>query len=65
MATQFITDSKGKKIAVILPIEDYNKMIEDLEDIDDVRLYDEVKQLNEPSIPIEEAFTLIESKRKS
>ncbi|MBK6373836.1 MAG: hypothetical protein IPO45_11845 [Saprospiraceae bacterium] len=65
MATQFITDSKGKKIAVILPIEDYNKMIEDLEDIDDVRLYDEVKQLNEPSIPIEEAFKLIESKRKS
>lgn len=40
-------------------------MIEDLEDIDDVRLYDEVKQLNEPSIPIEEAFKLIESKRKS
>ncbi len=65
MATQFITDSKGKKIAVILPIEDYNKMIEDLEDIDDVRLYDEVKQLNEPSIPIEEAFKLIESKPKS
>jgi hypothetical protein len=65
MATQFITDSKGKKIAVILPIEDYKKMIEDLEDIDDVRLYDEVKQLNEPSIPIEEAFKLIESKRKS
>lgn len=65
MATQFITDSKGKKIAVILPIEDYNKMNEDLEDIDDVRLYDEVKQLNEPSIPIEEAFKLIESKRKS
>ena len=65
MATQFITDSKGKKIAVILPIEDYNKMIEDLEDIDDVRLYDEVKQLNESSIPIEEAFKLIESKRKS
>ena len=65
MATQFITDSKGKKIAVILPIEDYNKMIEYLEDIDDVRLYDEVKQLNEPSIPIEEAFKLIESKRKS
>ena len=65
MATQFITDSKGKKIAVILPIEDYNKMIEDLEDIDDLGLYDEVKQLNEPSIPIEEAFKLIESKRKS
>ena len=65
MATQFITNNKGKKIAVILPIEDYNKMIEDLEDIDDVRLYDEVKQLNEPSIPIEEAFKLIESKRKS
>ena len=42
--TQFITDSKGKKLAVILPINDYEKIIEQLEDIEDVRLYDEAKK---------------------
>ncbi len=64
MTTQFITDKDGKKIAVILPIKDYNKMIEDLEDIEDVRLFDEAHQLNEPSIPIDKAFESIESERR-
>ena len=43
METQFLTDKKGKKTAVLLPIEKYNKMIEKLEDLEDVRLYDEAK----------------------
>ena len=44
MKTQFVTDDHGKKVAVILPIKDYQKMIEELEDIEDVRLYDEAKK---------------------
>lgn len=65
METQFLTDKKGKKTAVLLPIKKYNKMIEKLEDLEDVRLYDEAKSLNEPSVSIEEAFKIIEAKRKS
>jgi len=38
-------------------------MIEDLEDLEDIRLYDEAKADTEPSIPIEEAFNSIEAKR--
>lgn len=44
METQFLTDKKGKKTAVLLPIEKYNKMIEQLEDAHDVKLYDEAKK---------------------
>lgn len=44
MKTQFVTDDHGKKLAVILPIEDYEKMIEELEDLKDIRLYDEAKK---------------------
>jgi PHD/YefM family antitoxin component YafN of YafNO toxin-antitoxin module len=44
MKTQFVTDDHGKKLAVILPIEDYEKMVEELEDLEDVRLYDEAKK---------------------
>ena len=44
MKTQFVTDNYGKKVAIILPIKDYKKMIEELEDIEDVRLYDEAKK---------------------
>ena len=44
METQFLTDEKGKRTAVVMPIEKYNKLIEKLEDLEDVRLYDEAKR---------------------
>ena len=53
---QYITDHLGEKIAVVIPIDAFNDLIEELEDLEDVRLYDEAKADNEPSIPIDEAF---------
>jgi hypothetical protein len=32
-AVQFLTDKKGKKTAVVLPIEDCEKLREDLDDL--------------------------------
>lgn len=61
---QYITDDTGKKISVVLPIEEYHTILEELEELVDIRLYDEVKSSDEPSIPIDEAFKMIEAKRK-
>lgn len=36
---------------------------EELDELEDIRLYDEVKLLNEPSIPIEDAFKILDEKR--
>jgi hypothetical protein len=44
METQFLTDEKGKRTAVVMPIEKYNKLMEYLDDLEDVRLYDEAKR---------------------
>ena len=44
METQFLTDEKGNRTAVLLAIKKYNKLIEKLEDLEDVRLYDEAKR---------------------
>ena len=59
--TQYITDNKGKKLSVILPMKEYKKILEELEDI---RLYDEAMTDKQTSIPIDKAFKLIEAKRK-
>lgn len=65
MKTQFVTDDNGKKLAVILPMKNYQKMIDDLEDQEDVRLYDEAKKSDTGErIPMQEAFKRIEAKRK-
>ena len=40
---QFITDNSTKKLAVVLPIKDYNKLIEELEEMDDIKEFDKAK----------------------
>jgi hypothetical protein len=54
MKTQFITDDHGNKLAVILPMRDYQKMLENLEEMEDIKLYDEVKARKEEALPFSE-----------
>ncbi len=60
---QYITDQSGEKISVVIPIQEFNNLLEELEDLEDVRLYDEAKADNETSVPIDEAFKIIEAER--
>jgi PHD/YefM family antitoxin component YafN of YafNO toxin-antitoxin module len=46
--TQFITDKKGKKTAVVIPIEEYERLLEDLDDLAVI-----ADRRNEPRIPHE------------
>ncbi len=60
---QYITDTAGRKL-VILPMKEFKNIMEELEDLEDVKLYDRAKASKEPSIPIDDAFKIIEAKRK-
>jgi hypothetical protein len=33
MATQYVTDEAGRRTGVVLPIEQYERLLEDLEDL--------------------------------
>jgi len=41
---QYITDNAGKKISVILPMKDFKAIMEELEELEDIKLYDEAKK---------------------
>jgi hypothetical protein len=41
---QYVTDTNGNKSMVILPSKEFEDLIEELEDIEDVRLYDQAKK---------------------
>lgn len=62
--TQFITDNNGKKISVVIPIKKYQLILEDLEELDDIKRYDRAKATADKGLPIEEAFAKIEKQRK-
>ena len=64
MKTQFLTDEKGKKISIVIPLEEYNRILEDLEELEDIRLFDAVKAKNEKSIPIDQYLKIRQKKKK-
>ena len=41
---QYINDTNGKKSMVILPVKEFETIMEELEDLEDVRLYDQAKK---------------------
>lgn len=40
---QFIVDERGEKAAAILPIEEYEQYLDILQDLDDLKLIEEVR----------------------
>ena len=67
MEARYIVDENGKYVSVILPIEEYERLIEALENLEDVRLYDEAKtalQRGESEVvPLEQAMREIREGR--
>jgi len=59
MEARYIVDENGKRVSVILPIEEYERMVEKLEDIEDARAADEVRaavaRSEDEFIPYEQA----------
>jgi hypothetical protein len=52
---QFLTDKKGKKVAVQLSVKEYEYLIEELEMKEDIALYKKVKaDKTESYIPLKE-----------
>ncbi len=61
---QFIVDEIGNKIAVILGIDDYRKLLEELEELEAICAYDKAKASNDEIISFEQAIEEIERDRQ-
>jgi PHD/YefM family antitoxin component YafN of YafNO toxin-antitoxin module len=51
---QYITDTDGNKVSVVIPLAEYEQILEELDELDDIRLYDEAKASKDPSISFDE-----------
>jgi hypothetical protein len=60
----FVVDAKGNRVGVFLPIKNYNKLIEELEDRDDIKAYDKAVSRKQEFIPLDQALKQIETSRK-
>ncbi len=46
---QYITDEQGKRVSVVLSMQQWQQLLDELDELDDIRLYDAVKLRNEPT----------------
>ena len=60
---QYITDNHGHKVSVVLPIRDYEKILEQLDEIECIKAYDKAKSHKHEFLPADEVFKQIETKR--
>ena len=67
METRYATDEKGERIGVILDLREYERLMEALEDLADLRAADEALEAiacgEEELLPLDEAVNEMEEER--
>ncbi|MEE8585338.1 MAG: hypothetical protein V3T83_10850 [Acidobacteriota bacterium] len=62
---QFIVvDSEGKRTAVVLLLQQYKRILDELEELESIRAYEEAKSSGDEAIPFEQAVDEIEQQRR-
>jgi PHD/YefM family antitoxin component YafN of YafNO toxin-antitoxin module len=59
----YVVDESGNRVAVLLDISEYCKLLEELEELESIRAYDAAKASGEEAIPFEQAVAEIEQDR--
>ena len=57
---EFVIDEKNEKKAVMLPFAEWQQVMEELEELDDIRSFDEAKSRPSDTVPFEEVAKKIE-----
>ena len=60
---QYIVYEKGHRTGVIVSIDDYIKIIKDMEELESIRAYDTAKASEDEAIPFDRALKEIEADR--
>ena len=61
---RYVVDENGTRVSVLLDIDDYRRILEELEELESIRAYDVAKASNDEVIPFEQAVREIEQKRR-
>lgn len=64
MHPEFIVDAKAHRKAVLLPFVEWERIMEELEELEDIRAYDKAMAQSDATIPFEKAVEEIRRKAK-
>lgn len=61
---RYVVDEGGVRVSVLLDIEDYRRLMEELEELQSIRAYDAAKASGDEAVPFEQAVAEIERRRR-
>lgn len=61
---KFLVDAEGNRVGVVLGMEEYEKLMADLEALESIRAYDAAKAAGDEAIPFEKAVDEIQRRRR-
>jgi PHD/YefM family antitoxin component YafN of YafNO toxin-antitoxin module len=53
---KYVTDSQGNRVAVLLDVEEYQRLLDALEELESIRAYDAAVAVREDAIPFDKAI---------
>jgi len=59
---QYLVDEEGNRKAVVVPISSWEQILEALDELDDIRAYDEAKREPSNPVPFEQALSEIKQR---
>ena len=62
---EIVMDRKRKPKAVLLPYSEWNKVMADMEELEDIRAYDRAKARRDGAIPFEQAVKELRKRRST
>jgi hypothetical protein len=62
LGERYIVDQDGKRIAVILSIDEYERLLEVLEEHDEIRAFDEAIASGNEEVPLADVIERFESR---
>ena len=57
---QYVVDENQQRKAVVLPLDEWERILGELEELDDIRAYDAAKSGSQESVPFEQAVREIQ-----
>lgn len=61
---RYMIDEQGNRVGVLLDMADYQKLLEELEELESLRAYDRAKASGDQAIPLDQAIAEIEARRE-
>lgn len=57
---RYLVDERGRRVGVVLDLKEYERMLQELEELESIRAYDAAKASGDEAIPLDQAVAEIE-----